>query len=78
MLLVLLTRAFSFAAKHDVGCPAAACGIFRVDRDGWRDRTVEGFEEAAIPVYNPDGSFTDEFDAFAAAFGLVTAPVSRT
>lgn len=71
---ILLAGAASaaVAAKPSTGCPAGSSGYFLVDRDRWWEVTVDGFEAAGIPVYEDDGvTFTAEFDAFAAAFGLV-------
>ncbi|HEX5826888.1 MAG TPA: hypothetical protein VFY23_05155 [Candidatus Limnocylindrales bacterium] len=58
------------AARPGYGCPAEASGFVRVDRDGWWDRSVAGWAEAGIAVY--DGAdYSAEFDAWAAAMGLV-------
>ena len=57
------------AAKPVGSCPAAASGFVQVDRDAWWDRTVEGFENEGITVYE-DGSFTEEFDQFMMQFGF--------
>jgi hypothetical protein len=69
-LLLALSATVAVAAKPIHTCPAAASGYFLVDADGWWANTVEGFEAAGIPVYEDDGTFTAEFDAFGAAFGL--------
>ena len=71
-LLLAAITTVALGAKPSNGCPSDASGYFRVDRDGWWNETVAGFELAGIPVYEADGTtFTAEFDAFAAAFGLV-------
>jgi hypothetical protein len=70
LLSVTLTGAV-LGAKPPASCPAAPSGWERVDVDEWWDRTVAGFEEAGIDVYESDGTtFTQEFDEFAAAFGF--------
>ena len=69
-LLLVLSATVAVAAKPSHTCPAAASGYLLVDADGWWENTVEGFEAAGIPVYEDDGTFTAEFDAFGAAFGL--------
>lgn len=72
ILMLMMVTSLAVAAKPSTGCPAAASGYFLVDRDLWWDITVDGFEAAGIPVYEDDGvTFTAEFDAFAAEFGLV-------
>jgi hypothetical protein len=58
------------ATKPHLTCPSADSGHFVVDRDEWWSRTVAGFEAEGIPVYNEDGSFTDEFDDFSADAGF--------
>ena len=66
---LLITATPSLAAKPVGTCPAVASGYVQVDRDAWWDRTVLGFENAGIPVYD-NGEFTEEFDAFAAELGF--------
>ena len=70
-LLTASAAPVAFAGKPANTCPAAASGYFVVDRDEWWDITVDGFEAEGITVYEADGvTFTDEFNDFAAAFGL--------
>jgi hypothetical protein len=62
------------AVRPVAGCPAEASGYVIVDQQTWWDRTVAGFEAEGIHVYvggDPNAGFTEVFDAFAAAFGLV-------
>ena len=64
--------AVALAAKPHQRVSRRSLGYFLVDVDGWWDITVDGFEIAGIPVYEEDGeTFTDEFNDFGAAFGLV-------
>jgi hypothetical protein len=71
-ILLALSAGVAIGAKPSNGCAATTSGYFLVDRDGWWEETVLGFEAEGIPVYEPGGTtFTEEFDAFAAAFGLV-------
>jgi hypothetical protein len=73
---VLALSAFLLAATPTLGakpvgsCPAEASGYTLVDRDAWWDRTVLGFENEGIAVYDNNGNFTEEFDAFAAEVGF--------
>ena len=73
-IALALTAALSasvLAAKPAQACGAAASGYFIVDVDEWWDITVAGFEAEGIDVYEDDGvTFTQEFNDFAAAFGL--------
>ena len=71
-LLIAATATAALAVKPSNGCPSETSGFFLVDRDLWWDVTVAGFEAEDIPVYEADGTtFTAEFNAFAADFGLV-------
>jgi hypothetical protein len=71
-LLLVSSATIAVAAKPSHTCPAAPSGYFLVDQNGWWENTVAGFEAAGIPVYEDDGvTFTAEFNAFSAAFGLV-------
>ncbi|MGH9276014.1 MAG: hypothetical protein ACRDZU_15325 [Acidimicrobiales bacterium] len=71
LLLVAATTTGALAAKPAPSCPPEASGYFSVDIDTWWEITVEGFETEGIPVYEADGvTYTEEFDAFAAAFGF--------
>jgi hypothetical protein len=71
-LLLAATASVAIGAKPSNGCPPETSGYFLVDRDRWWDETVAGFEAEGIPVYEADGTtFTAEFNAFAADFGLV-------
>jgi hypothetical protein len=65
----LLAATPTLGAKPVGSCPAEASGYVLVDRDAWWDRTVLGFENEGIPVYD-NGDFTEEFDAFAAELGF--------
>jgi hypothetical protein len=51
VILLLALPAGVLAKKPLAGCPASASGFVHVDRDGWWDRTVEGFVTEGIPVY---------------------------
>jgi hypothetical protein len=64
-----LAAAPSFGAKPVGACPADASGYVLVDRDAWWDRTVLGFENEGISVYD-NGNFTEEFGEFATTFGF--------
>jgi hypothetical protein len=54
----------------DNACPNEASGYDRVTIDEWWDRSVAGCAEAGITVYDANGDYTVEFDAWAVAFGL--------
>jgi hypothetical protein len=70
--LIVLSAPAVLGAKPANTCAAEASGYFLVDRDLWWDVTVAGFEAEGIPVYEADGTtFTAEFNAFAADFGLI-------
>ncbi|HET6745517.1 MAG TPA: hypothetical protein VFH90_06660 [Candidatus Limnocylindria bacterium] len=70
-LLTVSLVGLTFASKPAQTCGAAASGYFIVDVDEWWDITVAGFEAEGIDVYEDDGvTFTQEFNEFAAAFGL--------
>jgi hypothetical protein len=72
-VLALLLMPAAAAARPQATCPGDASGYFLVDLPTWWDITVEGFEDAGIPVYvggDPANGFTDEFDAFGAAAGF--------
>jgi hypothetical protein len=71
---LLLLPATASAARPDGNCPTDPSGYTIVDQQTWWDRTVAGFEAEGIHVYvagNPANGFTDGFDDFAAAIGLV-------
>ena len=70
LVLVGTTTAVTLAAKPTPSCPSEASGYFPVDIDLWWDITVEGFETEGITVYEADGTYTAEFDAFTAAVGF--------
>lgn len=73
VLALMLLPGVVAAVRPVAGCPADASGYVIVDQQTWWDRTVAGFEAEGISVYeggDPNNGFTDEFDAFAAAFGL--------
>lgn len=70
LALLAIVAAAPVAARPGYGCPTGASGFVRVDRDGWWDRSVAGWAEEGIEVYDGDG-YSAEFDAWAAAFGLV-------
>ena len=65
----LLVATPTLGAKPVGSCPAEPAGFVQVDRDAWWDRTVLGFENEGISVYD-NGDFTEEFDEFAAEFGF--------
>lgn len=72
-VLALLVMPVGAAARQQAGCPNDDSGYMLVDLQTWWDITVDGFEAAGIPVYvggDPANGFTEEFDAFGAAFGL--------
>jgi hypothetical protein len=72
-VLALLLMPVGAAARQQAGCPNDDSGYMLVDLQTWWDITVDGFEAAGIPVYvggDPANGFTEEFDAFGAAFGL--------
>jgi hypothetical protein len=54
-------------------CPPAASGFVQVDRAGWWERTVAGFEAEGIPVYDEHGNYSAEFEAFARSWGFEDA-----
>ncbi len=68
LVLVGLTAA-PVAARPDFACPADASGMARVDVDEWWERSVVGWAEAGIPVYD-GGGYSAAFDAWAQSFGL--------
>lgn len=73
-VLGALMAAPALAVEPAHTCPAAASGFERVDRDGWWDVTVQGFAEEGISVYEWDGeTYSDQFEAFAVAFGFASA-----
>ena len=47
VLMLGAVTAAPAAARPPYGCPAAASGYVRVDIDGWWDRSVTGWAEAA-------------------------------
>ena len=58
-------------ARPDHACPATASGFDRVTIDEWWDRSVVGWAEEGIAVYDAGGAYTAEFDAWGASVGLV-------
>ena len=58
-------------AKPIRSCPAEPSAYVLVDRDAWWDRTVLGFENEGISVYDDNGDFTEEFDQVAVELGFV-------
>ena len=70
LVLVGASSAVALAVKPLHSCPSSTSGYFLVTVDGWWDVTVEGFEAEGIPVYETDGTYTDEFNEFAVGFGL--------
>jgi hypothetical protein len=73
VILLLALPAGVLAKKPLAGCPASASGFVHVDRDGWWDRTVEGFVTEGIPVYAEGGGYTAAFEQFARDFGFDSA-----
>ncbi len=72
--LVMALPAAASAAKPSLSCPAGASAFERVDVDRWWDRSVEGFAEMGIAVYEADGvTFSAEYEAFAIAAGFSSA-----
>ena len=70
-LLLAATASVGLGVKPSNGCPSETSGFFLVDRDGWWEVTVAGFETEGIPVYEPGtATFTAAFNAFAADFGF--------
>lgn len=77
-LATVIAPAAVMAEKPAYTCPAAASGFERLDPDGWWDRTVDGFGEMGITVYEADGeTFTAEFEAFVQAAGFASAAESE-
>ena len=70
LLAVALAGPAAAAGKPSQTCGNAASGYFVVNVDEWWDITVDGFEAAGITVYEDDGTFTQEFEEFAAAAGF--------
>lgn len=70
--LVCLVAAPVGVVAHPAGgtCAAGPSGWERVDVDEWWERTVAGFAEEGITVYDGSGSYTAQFDAFAAGVGF--------
>ena len=58
-------------AKPIRSCPAEPSAYVLMDRDTWWDRTVLGFENEGISVYDDNGDFTEEFDQVAVELGFV-------
>jgi len=69
VLMLSAVIAAPVSARPPNACPAAASGQERVDVDEWWDRSVAGWAEEGIPVYD-GGGYSAEFDAWAQAFGL--------
>src|SRR5215212_8965843 len=60
-------------AKPIRSCPAEASSYVLVDRDAWWDRTVLGFENEGISVYDNEGHFTEQFEQVAVQLGFADA-----
>jgi hypothetical protein len=69
VLMLSAVLAAPVAARPPSACPADASQLQRVDVDEWWDRSVAGWAEEGIPVYD-GGDYSAEFDAWAQAFGL--------
>ena len=69
-ILGLLIAPLGVVAGPGGTCPPGPSGWDRVDVDEWWDRTVAGFAEEGIAVYDAGGEYTAEFDAFSAAAGF--------
>jgi hypothetical protein len=71
LLTAILPAGAALAAKPINSCPAGVSGFERVTSEEWWARTVAGFEEEGIDVYEDDGvTFTEEFDEFVMALGF--------
>lgn len=70
---VLLVPGGALGARPVGSCPPAVSGFVKVDRDGWWERSVAGFEAEGIPVFDELGNYTDEFEAFARSWGFEDA-----
>jgi hypothetical protein len=71
--LAVLLVPVGAAARQQAGCPNDSSRYQLVDLQTWWDISVDGFEEAGIPVYvggDPANGFTEEFDALGAELGL--------
>ena len=69
VLMLSALLAAPVAARPPHACPADASQLQRVDVDEWWDRSVVGWAEAGITVY--DGSdYSAEFDAWAQSVGF--------
>ena len=66
---LVLAAAPTFGAKPVGSCPAEPSGFVKVDRDAWWNRTVLGFENEGITVYD-SGAFTEEFNEVARELGF--------
>jgi hypothetical protein len=69
-IVLALASAAPVLAKPANACPDEASGHDRVTIDEWWDRSVAGWAEEGIAVYDATGDYTAEFDAWAQAFGL--------
>jgi hypothetical protein len=69
-VICLLVPPAAALAGSGGACPPAASGWERVDVDEWWDRTVAGFAEEGITVYDAGGAYTTQFDEFAASVGF--------
>jgi hypothetical protein len=70
-LVALLLAPTGVAARSDGGsCPAGPSGWERVDIEEWWARTVAGFADEGIIVYDGSGDYTEQFDMFAADAGF--------
>ena len=71
LAVALLVAPLNVAAgSPNAACANASSGFIRMDRDAWWANTLEGFVNEGLDVYDQNGEFTAEFDAFAASFGF--------
>ncbi len=78
VLLATFSSTAALATKPSTTCPAEQSGFVIVNRDGWWDRTVQGFEFEGIDVYDSSGNFTPDFDAFATTFDFENGEALET
>ena len=69
VLMLAAVTAAPAAARPPYGCPAGASGYVRVDIDEWWDRSVTGWAEEGIAVYD-GGGYSAAFDAWAQSVGF--------
>ena len=69
VLVLSAVVASPVAARPPYACPADASRLQRVDVDEWWDRSVVGWAEAGIPVYDGSG-YSAAFDAWAQSVGF--------